>query len=255
MTTKDARTHHRQLRDLWEDEDPPSNWRPRISSTELQHLVSELFVFHRAAAVTLHRRDGDPVHLDIEHPYGVNAYGGLYRRLQQRMSERSGFTYAVRPSHTKRESVMRDLTHRTCPVTPAPYTLPSSYQGGIARTGLLWTYLDAAKERVVQARTYDPEALAMIGPYAGDMVVMNWGAGRLTTGAFPQCADCMLAGKFVVPRFYERSVPNWWLHVGAYCAAHAREQGYLPEVFHELRWSGADLVCPAWDDHASPLKR
>jgi len=56
---------------------------------------------------------------------------------------------------------MRDLTHRTCPVTPAPYTIPSSYQGGIARTGLLWTYLDAAEERVVQARTYDPEALAV----------------------------------------------------------------------------------------------
>jgi hypothetical protein len=148
---------------------------------------------------------------------------------------------------------MRDLSHRTCAVTPAPY--PAAYREGRHSregTGLLWTYLDADNQKVIQARTYDPEALAVSGPYAGDMLVMNWGGGRLTTGAFPQCADCMRAGKFVVPRFYEWSVPNWWLHVGAYCDKHRLWSQYPS---YELHWSGVDLVYAAPPHYTSPYRR
>jgi hypothetical protein len=95
-----ARIKARPLPDLWDDEDPPSNWRPRISQVELTVLITELFVFYRASNVTVHRRENEPVHLDIEQPKGVSGWGrgGIYLRLHRQMSERSGFTYAVGPT-------------------------------------------------------------------------------------------------------------------------------------------------------------
>jgi hypothetical protein len=144
-----------------------------------------------------------------------------------------------------------------------PYTKPGwvFYEREWAhKTGVLYVYLDplaAEDTKVIQARNYDPELIAVCGPYNGEMVFMNWGGGRHTAGAFAQCADCMRAGLFVLPRYYEwrERDPHAWLHVGAYCGEHVEEQR-VPEYEPRLtRWSGDDLVFDGWEGIESPVRR
>lgn len=159
------------------------------------------------------------------------------------LGEKIGDAYLAQLDRLARRAV-RDLTHRICKVQAVPHNLEPAHAW---RTGMEHTYLIEG-QRVVQAFRYDPEDLP-VGWDEGVGWLLNWGGGRPTAGAFPQCAYCMRAGRFLYPRYQKITPPlrDQFAHVGCYCSDHVKE---LPDAYEprEIHYKGDVFTFTPWEN-------
>lgn len=103
------------------------------------------------------------------------------------------------------------------------------------RSGEIYIYRDADDVEVLQARFYDPSCLSVVGPLSnGTMMLADWGGGRRTKLAFPQCVDCIYAGRYVVPTSQTKQTPNIYYNATAVCLRHLPD--YTLGVASTLEW-------------------